>query len=148
MIPFPPFLRGNPYYRNPYNIPRKAYIPNVSSNRLSSNTSSIPMCSPFAQKQNVAQYKNDFHNKTNAYEKYSPNNLNEIGSRIKSGEQYSSNNSNESENSQNTHEPFFSIFGIDLYFDDILILALLLFLNNEDVKDSYLYIVLIMLLLN
>lgn len=43
---------------------------------------------------------------------------------------------------------FFEIFGLKLYFDDLLIIALLFFLYQEDVKDTYLYIALILLLLS
>lgn len=46
------------------------------------------------------------------------------------------------------YEQYFEIFGIKLFFDDLLILALLFFLYKEEVKDNYLYIVLFMLLLN
>lgn len=42
----------------------------------------------------------------------------------------------------------FEIFGITLYFDDILLICLLLFLYNEGVKDQLLFISLIMLLLS
>ena len=42
----------------------------------------------------------------------------------------------------------FEIFGIKLHFDDLLIIALLFFLYQEDVKDTYLYIALILLLLS
>lgn len=42
----------------------------------------------------------------------------------------------------------FEIFGIKLYFDDILLICLLLFLYNEGVKDQLLFISLIMLLLS
>ena len=42
----------------------------------------------------------------------------------------------------------FEIFGLKLYFDDLLIIALLFFLYQEDVKDTYLYIALILLLLS
>lgn len=45
-------------------------------------------------------------------------------------------------------EEFFEIFGLKLYFDDLLIIALLFFLYQEDVKDTYLYIALILLLLS
>lgn len=87
--------------------------------------------------------KNNYINSQSRIEdKYDFNNSNKCYNK------YSFNNCNEKENSKNEYEPFFTIFGIDLYFDDILILALLLFLNTEDVKDSYLYIVLIMLLFN
>lgn len=42
----------------------------------------------------------------------------------------------------------FEIFGIKLHFDDLLIIALLFFLYQEDVKDEYLYISLVLLLLS
>lgn len=42
----------------------------------------------------------------------------------------------------------FEIFGITLYFDDILIICLLFFLYNEGVKDQLLFISLILLLLS
>ncbi len=42
----------------------------------------------------------------------------------------------------------FSILGLNLYFDDILILCLLFFLYTEEVKDEMLFICLIMLLLS
>lgn len=40
------------------------------------------------------------------------------------------------------------IFGIKLYFDDILIIALIFFLYNEGVRDNFLFISLILLLLS
>lgn len=40
------------------------------------------------------------------------------------------------------------IMDFDLYFDDILILFLLFFLYNEGVRDYYLFIALILLLIN
>ena len=40
------------------------------------------------------------------------------------------------------------IFGISLYYDDILLICLLFFLYNEGVKDQYLFISLILLLLS
>ena len=47
---------------------------------------------------------------------------------------------------QNEH--FLSILGIKLYFDDLIILALLFFLYNEGVKDEGLFICLILLLIS
>lgn len=44
-------------------------------------------------------------------------------------------------------ESFFEIFGIKLYFDDILIICILFFLYNEKVQDEELFICLILLLL-
>ncbi|MGN1352379.1 MAG: hypothetical protein ACI4VE_06405 [Clostridia bacterium] len=43
---------------------------------------------------------------------------------------------------------FFEIFGIKLFFDDLIIIALIIFLYNEDVKDQFLFIALILLLLS
>ena len=50
--------------------------------------------------------------------------------------------------SSQKEQAFFSILGLDLYFDDILILCLLFFLYTEKVKDEMLFICLIMLLLS
>lgn len=44
--------------------------------------------------------------------------------------------------------PLFEIFGLKLYFDDILLLGLLFFLYNEGVDDMNLYIALVLLLLS
>ncbi len=49
--------------------------------------------------------------------------------------------------SSNLEEPILEILGIKLYFDDILIIGLLFFLYNEGVKDEFLFIILILLLL-
>lgn len=61
-----------------------------------------------------------------------------------------SNNSNNNCSSTNSNddEQFINIFGFKIALDDILILFLLFFLYTEDVKDNYLYVVLIMLLLS
>ena len=44
-------------------------------------------------------------------------------------------------------EAFFEIFGLKLYFDDILIMCILFFLYTEKVHDDELFICLILLLL-
>ena len=46
----------------------------------------------------------------------------------------------------NNEQPIFEILGISLFFDDIIILCLLYFLYQEDVKDYMLYIILFLLL--
>ncbi len=63
--------------------------------------------------------------------------------------------SNKNENARDTKEEenkdsreFFEIFGIRLYFDDILILCLLYFLYKEDVHDEMLFFALILLLIS
>lgn len=46
----------------------------------------------------------------------------------------------------NMDEPIFELFGIHLFLDDIIIICILIFLFQEDVKDEMLFIILIMLL--
>lgn len=43
---------------------------------------------------------------------------------------------------------FFELFGLKLYYDDILLMCLLFFLYNEGVQDDELFISLILLLLS
>lgn len=45
-------------------------------------------------------------------------------------------------------EPFFEIFGLKLYNDDVLLIGLIWFLYHEEVKDQYLFMALILLLLS
>lgn len=45
-------------------------------------------------------------------------------------------------------EPFFELFGLELFFDDILLVCLIFFLYSEGVKDEMLFIALILLLLS
>lgn len=45
-------------------------------------------------------------------------------------------------------EKYFEILGLKLYNDDILLLCLIFFLYKEDVKDPYLFIALVLLLLS
>ncbi len=45
-------------------------------------------------------------------------------------------------------EPLFEIFGLQLYYDDILLICLIFFLYQEGVQDEYLFIALVLLLLS
>ena len=58
------------------------------------------------------------------------------------------NDTNNTNSSSYKSEEIFNILGLNLHFDDLLIICLLLFLYNEDVKDNYLYFALILLLLS
>ena len=49
---------------------------------------------------------------------------------------------------KDTTSPLLNILGISLYFDDILLICLILFLSNEKINDNYLLLALILLLLN
>ena len=50
--------------------------------------------------------------------------------------------------SKNTSSVWFDLFGIKLYFDDVLILSLLFFLYKENVKDEGLFFALVLLLIS
>lgn len=53
----------------------------------------------------------------------------------------------ENKEKETSENEIFEIFGIKLHFDDILLICLIFFLYNEGVKDQYLFISLILLLL-
>ena len=58
-------------------------------------------------------------------------------------------NNNYKDNFENNFDnDYIDVFGIKLYFDDILLICLLFFLYNEDVHDYHLFITLILLLLS
>lgn len=50
------------------------------------------------------------------------------------------------QNSDNSE--YIEIFNFKFYFDDLLIICLLFFLYKEEVKDEFLYVALILLLLS
>ena len=49
---------------------------------------------------------------------------------------------------KNNNDFLFDLFGLKIYYDDILLISLLYFLYSEGVKDDGLFIVLILLLLS
>ena len=49
---------------------------------------------------------------------------------------------------KNPNPVWFDLFGIKLYFDDVLILSLLFFLYKEEVKDEGLFLALVLLLIS
>ncbi len=60
-----------------------------------------------------------------------------------------SSNSKSSRLSQKSDDNvWFDLFGIKLYFDDVLILSLLFFLYKEEVKDEGLFLALVLLLIS
>ncbi len=77
---------------------------------------------------------------------YRPYNINHHNLNHKAKLPPSSNTANEK--NQNNEKPLFTILGINLYLDDLLLLLILIFLYEEGVKDEYLFIALILLLLS
>ena len=49
---------------------------------------------------------------------------------------------------ESSDEYFFEIFGLKLYFDDVLIMCLLYFLYTEGIQDQELFLCLILLLIS
>lgn len=49
---------------------------------------------------------------------------------------------------KNTNDFLFDLFGLKIYYDDVLLISLIYFLYSEGVKDDSLFIVLILLLLS
>jgi len=98
---------------------------------------------------NYPSYKNKF---SNSYVNIPINQETKTNSNTSSHEYTSSYKPSNSEKCDKkytfTDNNFFSILGIKLYFDDLIILALLFFLYNEGVKDDGLFICLILLLLS
>jgi hypothetical protein len=50
-------------------------------------------------------------------------------------------------NLENLDSPIFEILGIKIFFDDLLIICILLFLYEEKIEDNLLFIALILLLI-
>lgn len=131
MRPYP--FYGFPYFRKPYfyNYP---YYDSHNINTKSINNSQKP-CSPsHLSKKEQESFSYPSNNKKN---------INSIPPKVEKCISNNINNNNEDET-----EEYFEIFGLKLHFDDLLIISLLFFLYQEDVKDTYLYIALILLLLS
>lgn len=84
------------------------------------------------------------------YNGYYQNNVQDL--ETKKEEKDSITNSNEVSNTTNsrfdssTDQAIFEILGIKLYLDDLMILGILFFLYQQNVKDEMLYIILFLLL--
>lgn len=64
----------------------------------------------------------------------------------KSGGSIIKNDSSKQKNEE-YYPPFLNLFGIQLHFDDILLICIILFLYNEKIEDNYLLLALVLLLL-
>lgn len=137
-----PFFTSYPFQNRYYNknfsnnTTSIGHIPNESNNfRNFSNKSD-----KFKNKSNNSDDFRNFSNESGGSGNW-PNNSNKFESVQKKDPE--NDNSHES-----FSEPFFEIFGLQLYLDDILIISILFFLYFEDVHDDALFICLILLLLN
>ena len=94
--------------------------------------------------------RNNYWNNQSVHNKFQNNNLtnNDAKPLPDSTENHKfKNNSNSEKNNKSSKLDHIDILGIDLYFDDILLILLIYSLYTEGVKDIYLFFVLILLLL-
>lgn len=155
---YPPF--NMPFFYNNYMHPRNSSNAiNSSANNGSTNFSKVKDLNYRADSNYKTSYQNQNASSYNqvqrqkASENYYDSNLkvseNNYESRQKKSENYYGAKQEASENIENSEasEAFFEIFGLKLYFDDILIMCILFFLYTEKVHDDELFICLILLLL-
>lgn len=117
---FPNFYRRNYYYNNYYNNQhlRKPSPNNNSGSNISSSNSNFN-ASVSTNNNTLVENKNKTEHSDRSFNKKNPDN-----------------------------SCLFELFGLKLYFDDILLVSLIYFLYNEGVKDEGLFIALILLLLS
>lgn len=108
-----------PFYRNCYKMPAPEFINN---NAHYQKNRIIDNSYPSSNPQNFLEF----------------NNLSE-DNRI-------SNQKNKS--NKNNDDYLFDLFGLKIYYDDVLLVSLIYFLYSEGVKDDGLFIVLILLLIS
>lgn len=139
MFHFPNF--GMPYYnrysRYGYRLPPYTYhgLTNKNFENNSKKTSNLNNNS-YSSKNNIHHQNLNSHSNPNS-NSHDKNNISSTSS---------SNDNASSSIEQDT--PMFQLFGINLYFDDILLICLIFFLYQEGVKDESLFIALILLLLS
>ncbi len=81
------------------------------------------------------------------YNIYYNNNDKQLENKIEKNSITNTDNVSNTTNSNNESN-IFEIFGIKLYLDDLIILGILFFLYEQNVKDEMLYIILFLLLLS
>ena len=160
-FPFFPHFYSNPYYSYPQNRVRNVNnMPPTNVNNAHADTKFNNL--PFNNTETKDKlYNNRNYNNNNinysAYNRPHSSHFNYYNTN-KQNKATNKNNQNNSSNSRkNDHLDFafldpddtvFEIFGIKLHFDDILLICLIFFLYNEGVKDEFLFIVLVLLLLS
>lgn len=125
--------------------PYRNYIPYPNPNF---NSNIAPPISP-NKKVDQSRITNNTNNNTNNHNIVNPSDDNSNTNISQSVIKQTSSDSAEENRSNINEEPYlFDLFGIKLYFDDILLICLIFFLYNEGVKDEGLFFALILLLLS
>ncbi len=135
-----------PYFNIPYNNRYSRYgyrYPYYSYGNVNNTNSNFSYLGHTSNSNLVHNKKNNVYDEnTNNYNK-NQENINNKGCN-----NTTNNLKNENTSTPNPDSPLFQLFGINLYFDDILLICLIWFLYNEGVKDEELFIALILLLLS
>ena len=136
---YPPF--SLPFYFNNYKYPRFSNsMATANHNNINSNNSNCINSNYNNENCNSSNFNNsNYNNNNNSFELN--NNFSNSKMLDKPQNQKKASETNEAS------EAFFEIFGLKLYFDDILIMCILFFLYTEKVHDDELFICLILLLL-
>lgn len=165
-----PFFGFPPYYRNYNNYRRRpspatpvvppahasathaTHAPKNSSNFSLHNFdkfSSKSVQKPYTPSNFSNNFSGNFNSNSNFGNSTSANSS--LGNSISGNLHFDENSASkepEKNNTEHFYDECFEILGLKLHFDDLLIMCILFFLYQEDVKDSYLYIALILLLLS
>ena len=95
-------------------------------------------------------YYNNYYRRTNYYNNNNPpiSNINNKNIQASQSQTQTEQDNNFLSKPNSNETVWFDIFGIKLYFDDVLILSLLFFLYKEEVKDEGLFLALVLLLIS
>lgn len=172
-----PFFGFPPYYRNYNNYRRRPspaapVVPPASTHVSATHAPAVHATHAPKNSGNFSLHNFDNFSSKSVQKPYTPSNFSNnfsgnFNSNSSFGNSASGHSSFGNSNSDNLHfdensaskEPevnndvhfydeCFEILGLKLHFDDLLIMCILFFLYQEEVKDSYLYIALILLLLS
>lgn len=135
IFPYPYF--HFPYYHRPSRYGYYYPHPSTSSQKRPS-VESIKFTEPTKPSINRPQYGNQTNLGTST----------KTSKAVHTPTKHSCHTQKEEEPSCSEDSPLFQIFGLNLYFDDILLVCLIWFLYQEGVKDEGLFIALILLLLS
>ena len=124
---------------------RNNYVNTNHSNFTSNTARSAPAPSHFMNQANYQNRRMNGQIKQESHKKETKKEENHTKKNI-SGFHFLDNFLNQEDRGED--EKCFELFGLKLYHDDLLLIGLIFFLYQEDVKDQYLFIALILLLLS
>ena len=105
-----------------------------------------PFFTPNSFSKNKNKYRSRYYNYNNTIS--SNNFYKNVNYEHTQEKENSTQKSIQSSFSSNENDILFEFFGLKIYFDDVLIICILLFLYKEKIQDEYLFIALILLLLS